>query len=445
MKTPKTNYRPRFINLTFKSNSLYLYSIFLCFIILLYVLNLNSPLRLNTDAISYFSLEETIENGTPGIIKGVKSHFSLGYPYYLWMLNKINLLASPFIILSNIIFIFITLFFISKLLYSEKAIAVNNDLIQLITITLLSWIIIKHFTLPLPDILYLGISFCSLYFMHLYMKRHLVKLIIIAFILCLIAIMLRVIGISLIAIMVFVLYKVQRQKAKHPTTSNKATIFIILFVILMLSIGSTLLGFEQPSIYIKEFLSRISQSENKHNYIFNNLKGHFIELGEIFVNAPFSKIDIIIPHTISVLVFIAFGTICFTIIAATLWFKRKSLDLPHIYLLVYSPIILIWPWHDARFWLPVLPIIYYIIFIDKAFIRFRFYTALKKVYLTYFLIIGLCALLYTTKLSLNRESFPYLYSKQFIKAYSQHYGKNKIGAQDGLNESALKILNKYNK
>jgi hypothetical protein len=132
------------------------------------------------------------------------------------------------------------------------------------------------------------------------------------------------------------------------------------------------------------------------------------EFGEIFCNIPQSKVARLLP------VLYVVGGVAWVLLLRGVWLtfrQTKLMPLP-FYFLTYSAMMCLWPYYDTRFWLPMLPVMAFLLLITfkdlqqhwpKLRFAFRFY-------LVCFFLLGLVAMGFSTRISLAGKQF------------SEHYG-----------------------
>ena len=84
-------------------------------LILLYILNCISPLRLHVDTIRYFAIKDCIEMGCPPDSFAATDYLPYGYTALLLLLSKVGLLHSFTIIFINCIYLLFSIYFIFKI------------------------------------------------------------------------------------------------------------------------------------------------------------------------------------------------------------------------------------------------------------------------------------------------------------------------------------------
>ena len=129
-----------------------------CVLVLLaatYLLQVLSPLRLNTDAIVFLTLGESAASGHGFLFRGHSTHFPSVYPIMLAGLDCARLGASWAFIGLNCILAGAAVF--SSYALYRRAFGVSGQIAELLcSLVLLCWVIIKHVTLPTSDVAFLG-------------------------------------------------------------------------------------------------------------------------------------------------------------------------------------------------------------------------------------------------------------------------------------------------
>jgi hypothetical protein len=124
------------------------------------------------------------------------------------------------------------------------------------------------------------------------------------------------------------------------------------------------------------------------------------ELGEIAVNLPYPAIPQILQRIIpligmSVFVLVSIGVAC-----------RKQFGVAEAYFFTYVAIILVWPFYDPRFWLPVIPfLIAYCGLAVKRLIQGKVIRRIVQGYVIMFVLMGMMTLASDTKMSLAGSEF----------------------------------------
>jgi len=178
-----------------------------------------------------------------------------------------------------------------------------------------------------------------------------------------------------------------------------------------------------------------------------NMYWHIVEVGEILINLPFSKVSLL-AHEVHWIYFLA-GSLFIYIWIKVLKYKleKEEFYFTDSYFFCYFGIVLIWPYKDPRFWLPVVVFMLYYVWLwvtieSRARRSRRLYKPVAIATLLYSLS-GVVALGYSTYISYSGSKFPDRYGDGY---YRDTYTAFTSGKKDGLNvnEDVYKILKKYN-
>lgn len=126
-----------------------------------FVLQAFSPLRLNTDAIVLLSMGDSTAHGGGFLDSGQKTVFPPGYPALLAILLRLGIAHSWVLVGLNLVFLSLGLFAAYSLLirqfFEDRALV-----LVICSFFLLSYVVVKHFTIPLTDVPFFCCSMCCL-------------------------------------------------------------------------------------------------------------------------------------------------------------------------------------------------------------------------------------------------------------------------------------------
>jgi len=365
---------------------------------LAYLIQLASPLRLNTDATSFLTLAASALDGQGFVIDGRPTHFPVGYPLMLVALERSGLACSASIIGINLLMLALGCAGTAYLL--RRSFHLQTNVIILIgVLTLLCWVFVKHATLPLSDLPYFGFAMACLATLSWSIDQTSLRRTIgigIGTILMIAAIAVRTVGIALIPALL--LSCVPRSGwgnmpgwfRRYPARS------VLLFVVLMAVAAAGCVTVAQTR-YIKEMtaewcgwgeLARIRLED----------------WGELVINTSIAKL----PRSLQTIVCVAGGVGALVVCWGAV--RRARLEIVDLYTLGYTAILVVWPYRDARFWLPIFPILaayswlVYERLADRKWIR-----RAAGAYVAAFCLMGGVALIYSSRISLSGDQFPDLY------------------------------------
>jgi hypothetical protein len=409
---------------------------------LLYLVQIATPMRLNNDAIVYLSLATSAADGGGFNYHGAPERYPSGYPGLIFLLVKSGLgHASAFTALNCVFLGFGILASYGVLRLSFHT--TPNESLAVCCLTLLSFVVIKHVTELASDTVYFGLAQSSLWAMlwwdraretsqRLYRTT-------IAGILTVISIFVRIIGIALIP--AFLLTAVggasQIQKWGPKVRARRSLTAIVALALASVGAITTMV-----IVRTQEF--RIAT----HSYESRGLVRSAVkavefqanEFGELFCNVPRSKLPGMLPAVVTGLgflwiVFTALG------VAAT---KNKTWVVEN-YVLVYFVVLCGTPWQDTRYLLPLTPLLLaYAYAVAKKHSHGDWGKAALAAYVMCFSLLGLGALVYSTRISLAGDRFPELYGDGRLRStYRVAFGAASPSDGDRLNKDALELLYRY--
>ncbi len=278
--------------------------------IVLYLAQLFTPLRLDSDGIAYLSLADSASReGVFSAVRQTNFPFPKGYPAFVFLLMRAGIFSSPLLVISNLLLFAVALVFSFRTLIALGFQRSHATIACLLT--LLSFAAVKHVTQGRSDFLFFALSACACWLMTVSSPYKWVALL--PCIVC--AIEVRFIGLALIAPLAVTAW---------PSVSKHR---IALAAAALVALGCLGVGIWAGHHYLAYF-------------------------GELVVNAPFSKLPSW-SHGLMLIIGGAAWLLFFAGIAAV-W--RRSLWLAG-YLIAYGGLIFPWPYTDPRFWLPAMPLV----------------------------------------------------------------------------------------
>lgn len=406
-----------------------------------YLTQIATPLRLVSDGIDYLLQASSAVDGNGFRVHGEQSMRPPGYPALIVVLAKAGVGRSWAIVALNCLLLGIGCWASYFLLRSSFGFQVEAA--QLICLlTPLSFVMVKHVTYPLSDICFFGASTtCLLIFLQAEADTRSRKFwrLIFAAPLMVFSIELRTIGVALIPAFVWAMVggvigarKVAQRLRQH----RVAFILLLLFMLIVIGgIGRTFLHsrywqFNSPILHRRGVLGSLA----------SNLRDHTTEWGELTVNAPVSKLPGVLELPVRIVGF-------FTILlcAIGIWQKRKKLDALMWYALGYACIVLAYPWRDTRLWLPVLPLLIgYVLIGLRRMVPPSLLQPLMLAYCALFCLLGVVALVYSTRLTFAGARFSDLYGDGRLRTtYRTAFLGELPSNVNDINQDALYLLRRY--
>ena len=327
---------------------------------LAYCLQVASPLRINTDAYRLLSMAVSASEGNGYLVDGQPDQFPNGYPFLVKIMLMAGIADSASLVALNLLFYAAGL----CVLWVWAASLSGRSLALIVVLWVASsWLLIKHATIPLSDAGYFGISLAALYCLWKFYNGRLADAwswLLAALVLIFLALQFRTVGITLLptAAVTIVLHSgfrpVLGSLAKH-----KAKIAWSLATVG--GVGSICLVWVfQTEWFDSQFLAKGSYFQSMLGYfeqqgVFgffgSNLGFRLREMGEIALNFPENKLAFLSPafYLAGLAAWGLVGLGCISLV------KRGFLPLV-AYLFFYLGLMMLWPYYDTRFWIPLLPI-----------------------------------------------------------------------------------------
>ena len=396
-----------------------------------------SPLRLNTDSTVLLSMGESAAHGDGFLDSGHRTIFPPGYPALLAILLKLGI-AHPWVIVGlNLAFLSVGLYAVYSLLVHDFF-ADRVVVLIICSFFLLSYVVVKHFTIALTDIPFFCFSMCCLSVMSqtvdLHSNYRFAKLAAAAWLLAAVAITVRTIGVALFLPLVFMFLSRPQSKLLLKNLSHR-TKLIIVVVTIFAGAGGTYVFTNTPYWRI---LIGIAEKSNISTLILQILSFRLTELGELFGNLPLTKMPAKLHAAVPWM-----GLLLVLLTLSGLAIKRRKISATEVFLLCYTGILFAWPYNDTRFWLPIIPLLtaYSVLAVKSL----RFPRAVVVIYCIVFAVLGFSAIVYSSRISLAGSKFPDEYGDGYLrptycaalKACQDGFDPNKVNAK------ALRLLQEY--
>jgi hypothetical protein len=382
-----------------------------------FALQVFSPLRLNTDVVTILSMGESAAEGQGFLHNGQKTVFPPGYPALLAFLLKIGLAHSWTIVGLNVILLAVGTYSACRVL-EQDLLKDKVSALYLCSFFLLSFIVVKHLTFALSDIAFLSSAFCCLALLGLASVvtwgGRFATLLAASWIFMVGSISIRRVGIALIP--AFLYAALSRSEIK--VFLRKAPTHARLLVGLTCACACAL------TIYVIESTSTLSDFSNvaaksswsgiAEKIVFFRLS----ELGELMLNVSVSKLPRMVHGIVPLIGIVQLILFLCGLLLLALTFagligtvkKRERVGPADLFLVSYIGVLFAWPFNDARFWLPVLPLLagYSHTSVLRA-MKLGLPRVLTVTYISVFAILGVAAIGYSTLITFAGPKFPDLY------------------------------------
>jgi hypothetical protein len=411
----------------------------LLWLVVIYGLNLFSQLRLNTDSIVLLSMALSAAAGQGYVIDAHSAIFPPGFPWMVSVLYAHGWASPLSLMLLNMLWLCLGLASLA-LLFRDRF-ERSRDSISLCVLVLLNWVMIKHAALPLTDIPFFGAVMFALLLGECgraaASDRLAMTYFTCAWVVALAAIGIRRPGLALLPALAWAIairpgwlkrYASFGIWQKIATTIVLLAAAIVAFV--WISGVSTSHDYATPRSLMEIF-----------ELLHKTTSYRLMEIGEVVLNIPSAKL----PPSVLLLIPIAgFVGLCIAMYGASL---GRQLGMIEVFCLCYMAIMILWPYVDSRFLIPVLPFIVGYCFV--AVCRFghrasRWKEMLPVLALAPYLLTGAAALFYNARLSLSGGDFPNLYGDGILRqTYCHHLRSCPVDHPEKIDQRALRLLQAF--
>jgi hypothetical protein len=401
---------------------------------LIYVAGCFTPLHIHFDSIRYFNIKDCIQYGCDPNSEVAKDYLPYGYTGLLIALSKVGILNAFSIVFVNCIYLFAALYFVSKIFKG----LIHPALF--VVIALFNWTVIKFAMHPLSEMQYLFFSSASLYCFYIYTQKKSYGALALAFVFAIGTVLTRTVGITLFPALILGILWQYRTELKRIIQKNK-------ILLIVLALAAVAMVFFAKQLKIVDYTSLLKEPLEKGlgNFIGENLKNHFTELAEVFVNMPANKVEGYLPGSTGKILFIAIGVVCLAWILICLFSSKSRIPFYiRAYLAFYIFIIFNWPYYDPRFWVPVLPLLV-ILVLRTPFTLSSLLKIFSRLYLAIYLLLGFAAAAYALYTGFNKERFSRSQAAgDYKNEYEIHFfGKPLTDTATQIDPNVVEILKKY--
>lgn len=361
-----------------------------------YAIQAATPLRLTGDSVLYLSMAHSLATGH-GIPAGAV--FPPGLPGLYAVLDAVGANRSWAIVLLNVaaavLAVGCTIF-----LY-RRVLGIGPRASMLLgCCALLSYVLVKHAALAMSDVPFLGCASAALALLTLAARGRSPRrwwALAGGAALVAAAITIRSAGIALVpaALVAAAQAATRGEPAARRLRTRRTALALTMFAAACVALGVVLAG----SRYVGNF----SEGYGIHQGRFGSVLGaHLRNWGELAVNVPETRL----PAALHPLL-LPVGVLVTALLLVGLWRVRPWLEPVHAFAVSYLVLIFVWPFDDARFWLPLVPVAIGFLFVAvHPLLRVRAGAVALGLYAAVFALLGVAALAYDTRLSYSGASFP---------------------------------------
>jgi hypothetical protein len=404
-----------------------------------------TPLRINNDAVILLSVAESAARHGGFLFHGRTTLYPPGYPALLASLLRMGIAHTWVIVAINAVFLFLGML-AARYILTVAFFHEPRHALRVCAVSLLSFVFIIFFTIPLTDFPFFCLAMCCLASM-----EHVLRMRIDGrfwlwlagtSILLLGSIATRRVGLALIPAFLWMVIAHPTVKTYLKAMSRRRVLvaigslaFVVIFVI-----GWTA---TKLNVSLRDFESTI-QGHTLAYAVSSIVDFRLRELGQITVNVPFLALPKFAQHMVPWA-----GALSLTAIVAGLFLKRRTLGPSDAFAIGYLAILSAWPLYDPRLWLPLIPLLISYCALTGAYIAARHRRIpgeLVAVYLTVYSVMGLVWLASSTTITFSRSAFLTMYvpRNEFGPTYCAVLGACKDGFDPkAVDQNAAHLLHLY--
>lgn len=367
-----------------------------------YVFQVVSPLRLSPDVIVYLSMATSAAEGNGFLYQGGETHFPIGYPAILLILDYAGVGAPWAIVGLNCLFLATGLVASFYVLRCGLGLT-KNDAASVCCLTLLCSVFINNVFMPLSDAVFFGLSMtCIMLLLWAHRRQHMKRWLGLASAATLIgmSVFVRTLGIALIPALVWACLPADFNFCSllHAALENRRR-WAILSVVACAAIVVGVVSVTHTT-YFQGALRLYADGGSDAALAILNYRGK--DWGELAANVRI--VDMPAPVRVGLK---CVGLLGLAASIFSIWLRRYRFGVVETYVLSVTLVILMWPYTDGRFWMPIIPLLMGLLVpLFREVVRRR--PVLKYAaagYLVWFVLAGVVSLASNTKVSLSSPQY----------------------------------------
>jgi hypothetical protein len=407
----------------------------------LYVVQLVRPLHLESDSVCYLHVAELGAQGRGYTCPGCdRSHCSILYPPgYSWVLARMinaHVASSKSFVVFNFLCIVVGLT-AASVLWRRVFELSADDALGLAALFLLWWPVFRLANTPLSDFLFLALAMLSVAAATLSFqstdRRRQYGMLAASALIAVAAFKVRTVGIALAPAIVWAAIGRPSVLARGRAIFEKHRVLVLGLAGAALALGAAVISRSQ---YVtidlrKQYGTGLVQT------LIRTWGYRVTEFGELTVDMPAGKLP---AAALPILWAVGGGAIA--LVVWMLWRRRSRLGPTEVFLAATLGIMAIWPFKDARFWLPVLPIFLGLLATYARGLAGVPRRVMVPLATGSFVLVGLAGEAYNTRISLSGDDFPLRFSDDYLgPVYREAWGLPRT--TDQVDSTALRILREF--
>ena len=369
-----------------------------------------TPLRLHPDTVALLTLADSVAHGGAYVYPASLTVQPPGYPMLVAGLLRIGWAQVWVLISLNLLLLGAGLWAAWYILRRRNG---YSDLaaLKICILTLLSFVVVRHFTIPLTDVCFFGAALSAAALMESALELapgpRLFRRLLASWILLAVALSLRRIGFALIPALIWTM-------VAHPHAADylrRCSTGVRVLGATMIAAAAVITAWIGSKTATLIDWRVVGAGRNLMETERQILDFRFSELGEIAFNLP----RVSFPAGLqSALPFLGVGVLGVIVAGGLL---RRRFGPTEAFLLSYIGILFLWPFYDPRFWLPVIPLLiaYAGLAIRGLTARYPACQAAVGVYSVAFAVVGAAMLASSTAMTFAGANFPNVYREGYYR------------------------------
>ena len=409
-----------------------------------YLLQLVRPLHLEWDSVCYLQIADHAAHGRGFSCAGCdRTHCPVlhppGYPAVLAALIRAGIASGTSFVLLNLVCLAIALVGSNELWRREFDLDSTTRLL-LAAVLLLWWPIFRLANNPLSEFVFLAPSTTAIVVAIVAGRSPSIARrgggVIIALLLAFAAFKVRTVGIALVPAIAWAALSTPEQLTWARNQLKARPGLFAAAGVGLLAIGALVLSRSQ---YVTGDL-HTQFGRGLWATLVQTWGYRLTEFGELALNVPAGKLPAAVQPIVSTI-----GAGCVLLLGWLLWRRGRAIGSAEVFLLGVAAIMFIWPYKDARFWIPVFPVILGLCaWAARNVLSTRVRPALPAVLVALFVSVGVLGEIYNTRISLAPEQLPFRFSDDYLgPVYREAWGHRLPTDTTPVDSTALRLLREF--
>jgi hypothetical protein len=303
----------------------------------------------------------------------------------------------------------------------------------ILILSLLSFVIIMHSTIPLTDICFFGIAMCTLAVMESAAAQLTLWKLALSFVLVALSISVRRIGIALIPPLLWIVLVRPEVQKRLSGLSRRG-------IAAALALAAVLAGALAWVVYSTSTLRDFRDGLGGHalaDALWSIATCHLKELGEVGLNIAAGELAPTMQRLLP-----WYGAVVLLLMLGAVAARRKQFGPVDVFFLCYTAIVFAWSYYDPRFWLPLIPLVFAYVGLSVRWLaRWWIFRPLLVACLLVFTVFGAVTLAHSTEASLAGPRFGDAYPDYHATYCAAGYCAG--SDQGAVDRDALRVLRDF--